>query len=200
MTNLALSCHCGSVRGTLHDAERGRQMVCYCDDCQTFAHHIGAGGTLDDNGGSHVVQSTPSRVTIESGAEHLGCVRLSPKGALRWYATCCKTPMANLAPGAGLPFIGLSKAFVADDTVDAVVGPVQARVCGEWARGDAPSGTHAGMPKLLMARAAVGLLGDALLGRAKPSPIRHADGSLIAEPTVLTREERAAARAQALGD
>ena len=39
-TDIAISCACGSLRGTLHcrPADPPRHLVCYCDDCQAFAH------------------------------------------------------------------------------------------------------------------------------------------------------------------
>ena len=76
MTNVALSCTCGKVRGTARDVDPayGNHIVCMCDDCQTYAHHLGraediarsvafliaddadfiTGTTLSVNGGQHM--------------------------------------------------------------------------------------------------------------------------------------------------
>ena len=41
-TDLPLRCSCGAVTGTLRGvaSRRGNRLVCYCDDCQSFAHFL----------------------------------------------------------------------------------------------------------------------------------------------------------------
>ena len=37
-----LRCHCGKVEGHVADAapKTVNHAICYCDDCQAFAHHL----------------------------------------------------------------------------------------------------------------------------------------------------------------
>jgi Family of unknown function (DUF6151) len=89
-----IRCHCGKLKGTLnHDREVNR-CVCYCTDCQAFArflkreHEI-----LDDRGGTSIIQTIPANISFTEGIEYLACMRLTANGLLRWYVTCCYTPI-----------------------------------------------------------------------------------------------------------
>jgi len=57
--------------------------------------HLRAEAALMPDAGVALYQTRPDCVHIDDGAEHLACLRLSPKGLLRWYASCCDTPLAN---------------------------------------------------------------------------------------------------------
>src|SRR4051812_24670077 len=92
-----LECSCGGVTGTASNVSprTGNRLICMCDDCQAYAHHLGrADDILDAYGGTDIFQLTPSQVVISSGRDRMRCVRLTDKGILRWYAGCCNTPMA----------------------------------------------------------------------------------------------------------
>jgi hypothetical protein len=41
--NVTLSCSCGEVRGLVTGVSPNtvNRVVCYCDDCQAFLHHLG---------------------------------------------------------------------------------------------------------------------------------------------------------------
>lgn len=199
MTDLALSCSCGAVRGRVRDVSprRGMHVVCYCDDCQCFAHHIGtAAQTLDDAGGTELYQTTPAQVTIDEGAEHVACVRLSPKGLLRFHTTCCGTPVGNQVDMATLAFIGIPRAFIATEDLDAAVGPVRGGVHGRFARGGCPPNAHPKLAPSMMLPTLGMLLGNTLARRAQPSPTRTSSGELRVTPVVLTRDQRDALRAK----
>jgi len=104
----SLQCRCGTIRGFVHDPQRANRAVCYCYDCQAFAHFLGKSEEiLDDRGGSEVIQVLPSNVTLTEGVEALACVRLTAKGLLRWYAGCCNTPIGNTLDNFKISFIGL---------------------------------------------------------------------------------------------
>jgi hypothetical protein len=62
-TRAELRCRCGEVRGFVADASPRtvNRIVCYCDDCQAFAHRIGRADLLDAHGGSDIVQVRPHR-------------------------------------------------------------------------------------------------------------------------------------------
>lgn len=75
---IPLKCRCGKVRGAVANAgpERGCRLVCYCDDCQKSANHLGSEGVLDELGGTDIYQTTPAQVTITEGADELKCCGL----------------------------------------------------------------------------------------------------------------------------
>jgi hypothetical protein len=108
--HLPIRCRCGAVRGSLVAAgpAAGNHVICYCDDCQAFAYALGrAGDVLDACGGSEIVQVSPARIRFEAGAEKLSCLRLTAKGPLRWYTSCCNTPIGNTLASGAVPFIGM---------------------------------------------------------------------------------------------
>jgi Family of unknown function (DUF6151) len=47
-----LQCRCGTLKGYVAHPERVNRVVCYCRDCQAFAHFLGgANDILDAQGG-----------------------------------------------------------------------------------------------------------------------------------------------------
>jgi hypothetical protein len=62
-----LSCRCGTVRGRVAEASPSsvNRIVCYCVDCQAFAHHLRRADVLDAHGGSDIVQVAPARLTFQ---------------------------------------------------------------------------------------------------------------------------------------
>ena len=191
-------CACWSVRGTLRAVSPSRvvRAVCYCDDCQAFAHHLGQADTvLDDYGGTALIQVSPSRLTITQGAQHLSCVRLTDRNLLRWYASCCGTPIGNTPGSYRMHFLGLIHVCVdlsaLDVPVNKALGQVRARVFKRFTTGDrsvinAMPGSF--WPFLLggMRR----ILGALLTGAYKATPFFDSSGRPIAEPHQLTQEER----------
>lgn len=166
--------------------------VCYCDDCQAFARFLGRDDVMNERGGTDIVQVAPSRVRIVAGHEHLRSMRLSPKGVLRWYTGCCRSPAGNMLHTPRSPFIGFPTRFIALEghALDAVVGPSEG-LQGRFAIGGCPEGVPARVGMGLLARSVVMVLGNALRGRHRPSPFWTATGEPIAAPQVLTPEERA---------
>ena len=133
-----LRCRCGEVRGRVKDAsaETSNHVVCYCDDCQAFLHHLKRTDLLDEHGGTDVVQMAPAPLSFERGKERLAGVRLTPKGLHRWYASCCNTPMGNTMPS--VPFVAVvTAAFERPE----VFGAPRARIFGKYAIGTAPEGS-----------------------------------------------------------
>src|SRR5262245_3209733 len=96
-SDIPLKCDCGKVRGIAAGAgpSAGLRVVCYCDDCQAYAHFLERRDILDQWGGSDVYAMALASVRITDGADELRCVRLSLKGLFRWYAGCCRTPIGN---------------------------------------------------------------------------------------------------------
>ena len=175
---------------------RANRVVCYCDDCQSFAHFLGRPDEiLDAHGGTDIFQITPARVAITEGAARLSCIRLTPKGLLRWYADCCGTPIGNTLPSHHVPFVGLIHSCIAPATngtsLDVTLGPVRARVHARFAKGDLTGlAVHARAPVPMLVRLAGMLLIARLHGDHKPSPFFDPQtNEPIATPRVLKEDE-----------
>ena len=139
--DLPLACRCGAVRGVAHGVAPnvGNHCVCFCDDCQAFAKFLGRDrDVLDPNGGTDIFQLSPARVTISEGRDRLACLRLTPRGPLRWYAACCNTPIGNTLATGRLPFLGLVLGCVDAEgrSLDELLGPVRLRIMARFARGE----------------------------------------------------------------
>lgn len=170
-----------------------------CVDCQTYAHFLGrAAEILDAHGGTDVFQLAPGQLELRQGADRLRCVRLSPKGAMRWYTECCKTPVGNTAPSPSVPFVGVPHLFMdhggSPGGRERDLGPVRYWVQGRDGHGRLPPGTHPRFPPRLLVRTAYLLLRAKLTGLSRPTPFWDARGRPTVEPLVLSREERARLR------
>lgn len=198
--DLTIRCACGTVRGVVHDLPRREtnRVVCYCDDCQAFAHYLGRAEVLDAHGGTEAVQMSPAYLEIAEGADELRAMRLTPKGLLRWYTGCCRTPVGNTLATAGLPFLSLVTACVeggaGQDALDLAIGPIRGRVFGRYAKGDT-SGLdklYFGPPLWMMVRLGGLMLKWRLRGDHRNTPFfDEATRAPVAEPHVLTNAERA---------
>jgi hypothetical protein len=196
-TRAELRCRCGEVRGWVVDASPRtvNRVVCYCDDCQAFAHRIGRADLLDPHGGSDIVQLAPASLTFVRGQDRIVGLRLTPKGLFRWYTSCCHTPVGNtLSPA--IPFVGIvvqgfdGGAQRADDVFGRPIGAIM----GKFAIGDPPADSKR-MNFWLMLRAIRMVLGWRLRGRAWPHPFFRRDTRAPIYPvTVLSRSEREALR------
>ncbi len=192
MVDINVSCSCGALKGVLRDAsaKNGTRMTCYCRDCQAFAEFLGKSeAVLDAQGGTDIYQTTPSRFDIVDGADRLACVGVTDKGTLRWYASCCNTPIGNTAKSRALPFVGFVTLGFAD-TSEASIGPSRGAVFAGGARGTAPAGARVNIPGL-----AVKVLGRTLkaklTGAEKHNPFFADDGAPVSALRTLTTEERA---------
>lgn len=193
-TDLDLGCTCGKVRGIARGVSPRsvNHCVCYCRDCQSFAHFLGrAADVLDAHGGTDIFQMSPASLEITTGLESIACMRLTPKGLLRWYAGCCRTPIGNSLPSSGVPFVGMIRTFVREPA-DTALGPVRGHGYPKSASGDRSTLPQGGAPTvLLIARMMTLLLRWRLRGHHRRSPFFHADtGRPIVEPRVLRAEER----------
>ena len=186
MTEVPLSCTCGALKGVLHDVSRstGTRVVCYCKDCQAFARHLGAHGVLDEQGGTDIYQTLPQHFEITSGAENLGCLRLSPKGLLRWYATCCNTPLCNTLANEKFYMVGVLSNTVLSEK--AALGPIKAQVNVAGAIGG-------GVKSKGQLNAVVGILTrqlGAMIWKRTQNPFFTDVGNPVVVPLVLSLEER----------
>jgi len=188
MTQIALSCRCGDVKGVAENVSpsSGNRVVCCCSDCQAFALHLGRGeDTLDKFGGTEIYQMSQSEFHIQQGLDKLQSMRLSKNGLLRWHTRCCNTPVANTM-NAQMPFVGVIHTMMEDINRDAVLGPVRAFVQTQYAIGEPDYPTHsAKFPLGITARIVSKLLMWRIKGMHKPSVFFAADGQPIVKPIVL---------------
>jgi hypothetical protein len=192
-----LQCRCGTIRGTLDDTARANRAICYCKDCQAFQYFLGPPEVLDTRGGSEVIQVLPRSLTFTHGLEALACMRLTPKGLLRWYASCCRTPIGNTLASPGIPFIGLLRVCldVPDTSVNEAFGSQIAHVNTKSARGDPkPEVSGLGRSVAWFIRT---VLKARLNGDYRRTPLFRADTSApIVVPRVLSAEEHSRLMAQ----
>jgi hypothetical protein len=195
--NLALRCRCGAVRGIARDVAPStvNHCFCYCDDCQAFAHFLGReGDVLDSHGGTEITQMSQANVGFTSGADKVAAMRLSSGGMIRWYASCCRTPIGNTMATSAMPFVGVIKAFI--DAPSAALGPIRGRGFAKSARGGRGAVPKDGLPELVMiARVLAKVLRWRLRGDHKRSALLDAaTGRPVVEPRVLGEAERAELR------
>lgn len=106
--NHRFQCQCGQLAGEVADTRSAIHAICYCRDCQAYAHHLGqADAALDALAGTEVVGTHARNVSFSSGIDQLACLSLSEGGLLRWYARCCNTPLANTGRDWRMPYVGL---------------------------------------------------------------------------------------------
>lgn len=196
--DLPLRCRCGALRGVALGVTpgSGNHVVCTCEDCQAYLHFLGRADVLDVRGGTRIFQLTPAQLRITEGADRLACVRLTEKGVLRWYAECCRTPVANSSSRARLPFAGILHTILdpALDarTRDAALGPVLATVFPHLAIGGLLPGESARPPARLILRSIALIARAALRGAHRPSPFFDpGTGRPVVTPKLLTESERA---------
>lgn len=190
MGDVSFKCDCGQVTGTVREVSPQNvcHLVCYCKDCRAFARHLGRVGELEQGGGSPLVQVTPSKIEIHTGSQNIACLRLSPKGLLRWYAACCKTPLANTVATSKIPLAGMWRANFANQDD---FGPVTTLAHTKMALPGGPKrdkGTL-GMLGGLLSKAISGLVN----GDLRETPFFTREGAPVIEPEVISRESRGAA-------
>jgi hypothetical protein len=196
--DLPLSCRCGRVRGVAHEVapSAGFRLICYCKDCQAFSRFLERPDVLDAAGGTDIFQMPPGRVKLTAGADAVGSLRFSNK-VFRWYADCCRTPLANTAADARFPLLGVIHSFISDEvdgrSRDEALGPPLCRIHEGSAIGplpaDAPRPATLGLFALRGAR----VLGWWWRGLGWANPFFAGDmHAPLCVPRVFTPGERAA--------
>jgi hypothetical protein len=188
-----LQCRCGTVQGLVDRPGTANRVVCYCRDCQAFARWLGhESEVLDGRGGSDVIQILPRNLTFTQGALHLRCMRLTAQGLVRWYTSCCRTPIGNTLHSPKFSFIGLVHTCLEspDRPLDASFGPVRAWVNTQSAIGE-PKPKTRGVPRVVFWFIATTVRAR-INGDHRRTPFFHADsGAPIVTPQVLGGEELA---------
>jgi len=201
--NHPLRCRCGTLRGQVSHPEKVSRGVCYCKDCQAFAHFLGTTeDILDERGGTDVMATLPSRVSFTQGVERLACMSLSEKGMLRWYASCCNTPIGNTPRHMKISHVGLVHTCLENPprTLDAAFGPVRMRVNTQSAQGTSRPKTLPLSTVVSIVKFMGSLLRARLDGSYKRTPFFvPGQGTPIVAPKVLTPGERARLMQAVLG-
>lgn len=181
---LQLECDCGQVQGTLRHIRAGtvNRVICYCRFCQSYLRYLGREAKIPDAlGGTDLFQVSPRDLQIDQGAEHIHALKLTGRGAARYYAGCCNTPLVNGMQNLSIPFVGVLahaiKGFDNDRTRDDALGPVRARVnCQTDAQRALPKTDR--VSNVVMVAHFMRLMVLWIVRRdARLSPFRYPDGS-----------------------
>jgi hypothetical protein len=196
---LPLRCQCGHLRGAARAVLPfgGFRLVCYCEDCQAFARFLRRADVLDSAGGTDIFQMPPRYVSLTAGTNALRCLRLS-NNVLRWYADCCRTPIANTAVNSRFPVVAMIHSVmdhVADGrSRDALLGPPLCRIFEQSAFGPLPSNSAPPSSLPITIRRATKILGWWVCGLGRPNPFfDDRTNTPRSPPQVLTPSERASA-------
>lgn len=182
-----IQCKCSQIRGLLTSTTPSNRCICYCDDCQAFARHLQAQGTLDDRGGTEIIQLPQSNLQFTHGADKLACLRLTEAGMLRWYSACCNTPIGNTPANPRVSFVGLIHTCLVGDAQyrQASFGPVTMVVGVKSAIGDGKP--HAAGLVSGVAKTMAMIIKARLSGAYRRSPFFNPEtGAAVAKPKVLT--------------
>ena len=173
--DLPLQCRCGRVRGAAREVSpsAGLRFVCYCTDCQAFAHFLDRADVLDAAGGTDIFQMPPSRVTLTEGVDAVRSLCFSSR-VIRWYADCCKTPIGNTASSPRFPVFALTHSFIDSEATgrsrDDALGPPLCRIYERSAAGLLPPGAPPPPSLGIFARRATKILGWWWRGLGRPNP------------------------------
>ena len=188
-----LQCRCGTIQGFVTDLKAANHAVCYCKDCQAFAHFLGQDREiLDERGGTEVVQTAPQNIRFTQGIESIACMRLTERGLLRWYAECCKTPIGNTMATPKVSFVGLLHSCLQNSSqkIEQSFGPVRTWAHTRGAKGQ-PKPKAEGISRTVVwfLRTTVKAR---LTGGYKSTPFFNIlRGAPIVQPRVLSEAERA---------
>jgi Family of unknown function (DUF6151) len=169
----------------------GFRFVCYCTDCQAFARFLAhvpekwppvfrqghapikQPDVLDAAGGTDIFQMAAGRVTLTAGTDVVRCLTFSGK-VLRWYAACCRTPIANTAASPRFPVVALIHSFMdgaADGGLrDEALGPPLCRIYGNSAVAPLPPNAPPPPSLRIFVRRTSRILAWWVRGLGRPNP------------------------------
>ncbi|MBE7419405.1 MAG: hypothetical protein HS128_17005 [Ideonella sp.] len=191
--NHPLRCRCGRLQGHVTEPQRAMgRGICYCRDCRAYARFLGQpDAVLDAHGGTDVVAVQPQQVVIHQGHEVLACMSLSPRGLLRWYASCCRTPLGNTPRNPKVAYVGLVHNGLEGGgvSIESSFGPVTLHLNAASATSPVAERSRGALGSALRAMAA--MAATRLSGRYRRSPFFDAaSGAPVVAPQVLSRAER----------
>lgn len=189
--NQRFQCQCANVVGEVADTRSAIHAICYCRDCQAYAHHLGQpDAVLDSLAGTEVVGTHVRNVSFTSGTDQIACLSLSEGGLLRWYARCCNTPLANTGRDWRMPYVGLVHLCLraGGASLEPAFVPVQMHLQTASAKGTPPRMGWSQLKALLgfMPRIAAARLN----GSYRRTPFFTAAGVPVVAVRVLSAAER----------
>lgn len=183
-----IQCNCGAVKGQLKSIGTSNRLICYCTDCRAFAHFLGkAAVVLDEQGGTEIVQVAQQHLLFCQGEDLISAVRLSENGMIRWYTTCCKTPIGNTMASRKTAFIGLIHSCLDRQQMDQDFGAEVAVLNTDTALGQAKP-KQRGLPGVLVRFIWI-LVTNLVTGRYQKSPLFNASGLPRITPKILSADE-----------
>jgi hypothetical protein len=186
-----LRCRCGKLQAEVTRPRLGTRAVCYCRDCQAYAHFLGLpNGMLDSMGGTDIVAIPPRYVAFTSGAEYLACMSLTESGTLRWYSSCCRTPIGNTHRDFRFSHVGLVHTCLEGGaSLRESFGPVKMRVNRHGAKGPQEA-TPAATFAIALLRYLALIAWSRISGKYRLNPFFEAEtGMPRVSPRVLTQDE-----------
>lgn len=147
---------------------------------------------LDAFGGTEAIIVSPASMTVVEGIEQLACMSLSPRGTLRWFTACCRTPIGNTPRNRRIAHLALVHDCLESEaaTVDESFGAVRMKVNRQSAHGD-PGGTPVVPFAFAAVRYAATMAWNRLSGGYRDNPFFDAPtGAPRVEPRVISRAER----------
>lgn len=186
MPDLAFSCSCGALQGVIANASprTGTHAACHCQSCRAGELYTGAPDPAPAP--VAIFQTSPHRVQITKGAEHLAPFSFGPKNLLRWRATCCGQAMFNTPRNPAVSFVGIRTTCIKDPSS---LGAIQ---CEAFVPTKDGKTRHKGIWKLA-AGPLSRMIANRLSGRWKDTPFFDAETRQpVAAVTVVPKDERKA--------
>jgi Family of unknown function (DUF6151) len=117
--------------------------------------------------------------------------------SFRWYADCCKTPIANTAASPRFPIVGLIHSFMDLEACgrprDELLGPPLCRIYERSAIGPLQADAPPPPSLSVFAQRASKLLGWWIRGLSRPNPFFDArSGAPLSMPRLVRSDEHAA--------
>ncbi len=189
---MRFACECGAVAGEIEKATtaEGDHVVCHCTDCRDLVRHFGQETRmLDAHGGTALYQSRCARMRIDRGRDRLAGLHMTEGPTLRWYATCCDTPLFNTYRNGRIPYVTTLLA-----NCDAAARTSLGEPLGHLFLDDASGDTSALKPlsmNRLMRRFFPRMIKDILSGDRRRSALFDPETlEPIAKPRQLTQAEK----------
>jgi len=192
--DIAISCRCGEVRGTLRyvGPREGDRYTCYRSDCRDFIRLLEhESEALDANGGVSVYQTRVGKLDLSAGTARLAALHMTEKSTVRWYSSCCNTPFFNTLDRAKPPFLSVVTVCCDEMRRDAVLGPSRGDIFPEEANPPLENPTRVSGLKLA-AGFLPRIIKDSLGANWRQSPLFDPETKQpIANPRRISAEERA---------
>ncbi len=184
-----IQCECGAVTGHIEGEGTSNRVSCYCADCQAFARYLGrTNDILDAQGGTEIVQLAQHRIVFSSGKQHLAAMQLSENGLLRWFTSCCRSPIGNTVNNQKFSFIGLFSSSMESSLIDQDFGTAIAIVNIDSALGE-PKPEQKGIAMMIL-RVFKIVATSRITGKYRNSVFFTRSGEPITNQIVLTSAER----------